>query len=134
MVVDILTCHIDGCQYVDMQLIELIDQECCPQMLTAPLDAVEAEALAATLKVIADPARLRLLSLLATAEQSEACVCNLTSPLGLGQPTVSHHLKVLTEAGLLEREQRGRWAYYSLREDAVRRLGHVLRSDEVVTA
>lgn len=125
-----LTARIDACQYVGMKLLDALDQGCCPQMLRAPLEIDEAKELAVTLRAIADPARLRLLSLLATAEGSEACVCNLTGPLGLGQPTVSHHLKVLTEAGLVRREQRGRWAYYSLREDAVRRLGHVLRSED----
>ena len=98
-------------------------------MLRAPLGADEAEEMAATLKAIADPARLRLLSQLANAEGSEACVCNLTGPLGLGQPTVSHHLRILSDAGLVHREQRGRWAFYSLTEEAVRRLGHVLRFD-----
>ena len=107
--------------------VDVLDETCCPQMLRVPLGTAEAQELAATLKVIADPARLRLLSLLATAEEREACVCDLTAPIGLGQPTVSHHLKVLFDAGLIEREQRGRWAYFSLTADAVRRLGHVLR-------
>ncbi len=62
----------------------------------------------------ADPARLRLLSLIQSAPDGEACVCDLTAPLGLSQPTVSHHLRILTEAGLLEREKRGVWAYYRL--------------------
>jgi ArsR family transcriptional regulator len=109
------------------ELVSVIDEACCPQLLQAPLGVEEAEELATMLKAIADPARLRLLSLLATAEPQEACVCDLTAPIGLGQPTVSHHLKVLTEAGLIEREQRGRWVFYSLTDDAVRRLGHVLR-------
>ena len=108
------------------QLLELIDQRCCPPMLRAPLGHDEAETMAATLKVIADPARLRLLSLLANSEGYESCVCNLTDPLGLSQPTVSHHLRILSEAGLVHREQRGRWAFYSLTEEAVQRLGHVL--------
>ena len=70
--------------------------------------------MAAALKVIADPARLRLVSLLAAALDQEACVCDLTAPLGLSQPTVSHHLKVLAGAGLVEREQRGKWAFFRL--------------------
>jgi len=70
--------------------------------------------MAAALKVIADPARLRLVSLLAAAQDGEACVCDLTAPLGLSQPTVSHHLKVLAGAGLVEREQRGKWAFFRL--------------------
>lgn len=97
-----------------MKLIGVISEDCCPEVLAAPLGAAEAEDVAAALRIVADPARLRLLSLISTAEGGEACVCNLTEPLGLGQPTVSHHLKVLAEAGLLEREQRGRWAYYRL--------------------
>ena len=97
-----------------MKLIGVITQECCPQMLQAPIGAAEAEDMAAALKVIADPARLRLVSLLAASSNQEGCVCDLTEPLGLGQPTVSHHLKVLADAGLVEREQRGRWAFFRL--------------------
>jgi ArsR family transcriptional regulator len=109
-----LTGRIDGCQYDAMKLIGVITRECCPQMLRAPLGAAEAEDMAAALKVIADPARLRLVSLLAAASDQEGCVCDLTEPLGLSQPTVSHHLKVLSEAGLVVREQRGRWAFFRL--------------------
>ncbi|MEA2556589.1 MAG: ArsR family transcriptional regulator, arsenate/arsenite/antimonite-responsive transcriptional [Actinomycetota bacterium] len=97
-----------------MKLIGVITQECCPQVLRAPIDADEAEDMASALKVIADPARLRLVSLLAAAADQEACVCDLTAPLGLTQPTVSHHLKVLADAGLVQREQRGRWAFFRL--------------------
>jgi ArsR family transcriptional regulator, arsenate/arsenite/antimonite-responsive transcriptional repressor len=96
---------------------------CCAPLLTSPLGETEAEQLAAAFKVIADPARLRLLSLLASKPRGEACVCDLTEPLALSQPTVSHHLKVLHEAGLLGRERRGLWVYYRL---APERL-HVLR-------
>jgi ArsR family transcriptional regulator len=95
-----------------MKLIQVISEECCPEVLMAPLGAEEAEEVAAALRIVADPARLRLLSLISTTEGGEACVCNLTEPRGLSQPTVSHHLKVLAGAGLLEREQRGRWAHY----------------------
>jgi ArsR family transcriptional regulator, arsenate/arsenite/antimonite-responsive transcriptional repressor len=97
-----------------MRLVGVISEECCPEVLNAPLGASEAEEVATALRVVADSARLRLLSLISTADGGEACVCNLTSPLGLSQPTVSHHLKVLTDAGLLEREQRGKWAYFRL--------------------
>ena len=76
------------------------------------MPAADAENLARALKVLAEPARLRLLSLIQAQPDHEACVCNLTEPLGLSQPTVSHHLKVLLEAGLVEREQRGSWAYF----------------------
>jgi len=86
----------------------------CPPLLAGPLPAADAESLARALKVLADPARLRLLSLIQSQPDHEACVCNLTKPLGLSQPTVSHHLKVLLEAGLVEREQRGSWAYFSV--------------------
>ena len=86
--------------------------DCCESVLRGPLDQAEAERLAAALKVVADPTRLRLLSLLASHPGGEACVCDLVAPLDLSQPTVSHHLKVLHEAGLLERERRGAWVYY----------------------
>ncbi|WP_298803498.1 metalloregulator ArsR/SmtB family transcription factor [uncultured Pseudokineococcus sp.] len=88
---------------------------CCAAPLTAaPLDADEAARLAHVLKALADPARLRLLSLVAAADGAEACVCDLTEPVGLSQPTVSHHLKTLVDAGLLTRERRGSWAFYAL--------------------
>ena len=84
----------------------------CPPLLQGPLGAEDADSLAGALKVLADPARLRLLSLIQAQPEGEACVCHLTAPLGLSQPTVSHHLKVLVRAGLLEREQRGSWAFF----------------------
>ncbi len=88
---------------------------CCrPVAGDGVLDEAAAERLAAVLKALAEPTRLRLVSLIASREGAEACVCELTDPVGLSQPTVSHHLKVLIDAGLLEREQRGRWAYYRL--------------------
>lgn len=87
---------------------------CCAPLLTEPLSADSAEHLAADLKALADPARLRLLSMIAAHPGQEACVCELIDPLGLSQPTVSHHLKVLEKAGLLGREQRGVWVYYRL--------------------
>lgn len=90
------------------------------------MDSGQAEALAGVLKAIAEPTRLRLLSLVAAHDGAEACVCDLTDPVGLSQPTVSHHLKVLVDAGLLHREQRGRWAYYRLVPDALQALGQLL--------
>jgi ArsR family transcriptional regulator len=98
----------------------------CTPLLQEALDADDAERLAAALKVIADPARLRLLSLLHAQPDHEACVCNLTEPLGLTQPTVSHHLKVLRDAGLVEREQRGNWAYYRTATDQLTLLKDLL--------
>ncbi len=86
----------------------------CPPLLAKALDTSEAEDLAAALRVIADPARLRILSLIQAQPSGEACVCHLTEPLGLTQPTVSHHLRVLREAGLVEREQRGSWAFFRI--------------------
>ena len=106
-----LALYIDVCQYIVVQTIETI-AACCPPLSDAALSADDAEDLAAALKVLADPTRLRLISMILAGQDGEACVCHLTEPVGLTQPTVSHHLKVLVEAGLLEREQRGRWAYF----------------------
>jgi len=91
-----------------------------------PLGAADADVLARRLKAVADPARLRLLSLVAAHDGGEACVCDLTQPLGLGQPTVSHHLKVLVDAGLLTRDKRGVWAFYTLVPAALNALSAVL--------
>jgi ArsR family transcriptional regulator, arsenate/arsenite/antimonite-responsive transcriptional repressor len=99
---------------------------CCAPLLQAPLEAHEADQLAAALKVLADPARLRLLSLIQAQPSSEACVCHLTEPLGLSQPTVSHHLKVLVQSGLLTREQRGSWAYFRVMPEPLAALRELL--------
>jgi ArsR family transcriptional regulator len=98
----------------------------CPPLLQGPLAVEEAESLARALRVIADPARLRLLSLIQAQSGGEACVCHLTEPLGLSQPTVSHHLKVLLEAGLVEREQRGSWAYFRVLPEPLAALRELL--------
>jgi ArsR family transcriptional regulator len=87
-------------------------EACCEPVLSSVLSEAEADDLAAAFKVLADPGRLRLLSLIAGAGTGEACACDLVEPLGKSQPTVSHHLAVLTEAGLLTREKRGKWAWY----------------------
>lgn len=87
---------------------------CCLPALRGRLRKADAEELASAFKAIADPARLKLLSFIASQPSGESCVCFLTEPLGLAQPTVSHHLKVLYEAGLLERERRGTWMYYRI--------------------
>jgi ArsR family transcriptional regulator, arsenate/arsenite/antimonite-responsive transcriptional repressor len=89
-------------------------QACCPPITGEVISAQNAESLARSLKALADPARLRLVSIVAAHDDQEACVCDLTEPLGLAQPTVSHHLKVLSEAGFLTRSKRGTWAYYKL--------------------
>jgi len=100
--------------------------ECCAPATGSVMGLGQAEILAGFLKAIAEPTRLRLISLVAAHDGAEACVCELTDPVGLSQPTVSHHLKVLVDAGLLAREQRGRWAYYRLIPDALTSLAHVL--------
>jgi ArsR family transcriptional regulator, arsenate/arsenite/antimonite-responsive transcriptional repressor len=87
---------------------------CAPAILRNRLRDEDAEELAAAFKAIADPARLRLLNFIAAQPSAEACVCHLIGPVGLSQPTVSHHLKVLTAAGLLERERRATWMFYRL--------------------
>jgi ArsR family transcriptional regulator len=87
-------------------------EACCEPLLAGALSEAEAEDLAAAFKVLADPARLRLLSIVASASAGEACACDLVEPVGRSQPTISHHLSVLTDAGLLSREKRGRWAWY----------------------
>jgi ArsR family transcriptional regulator, arsenate/arsenite/antimonite-responsive transcriptional repressor len=85
---------------------------CCDPLLEAALSEVEAADLASAFKVLADPVRLRLLSLVANADEGEVCVCDLVEPLGRSQPTISHHLSVLHDAGLVERDKRGRWVWY----------------------
>lgn len=97
-----------------MRTIALITQDCCPPLMQEPIDEAEAERLAAAFKLLGDPGRLRLLSLIAGHPGGEACVCDLIEPLGLSQPTVSHHLKLLHQSGLLEREKRGTWVYYKI--------------------
>lgn len=89
-------------------------EACCRPIAGTVLDAEAAERLAGVLKALGESTRLRLVSLIAGHEGAEACVCDLTAPVGLSQPTVSHHLKILVGAGLLERTQRGKWAYYRL--------------------
>ena len=106
--------------------LELLDVSCSPAALTGALGADEAGVLARTLKALADPARLRILSLVAGNDGREVCVCDLTEPLGLTQPTVSHHLKVLVEAGFLQRDKRGVWAYYSVVPGALDRVADAL--------
>jgi ArsR family transcriptional regulator len=92
----------------------VVDDSCCTPSRKPALGANEARQRALVFKALADPNRLRLLSIVKGGESGEACVCDLTEPLDLGQPTVSHHLKILVDAGLLRREKRGTWAYYSL--------------------
>ena len=101
-------------------------EDCCAPLLREPLTPAQAADLARTLKALADPARLRLVSMVAAHEGGEACVCELTEPLGLTQPTVSHHLKILVDAGIFSRDKRGVWAYYALRPEALQALAAIL--------
>jgi ArsR family transcriptional regulator len=114
-----------------MKVVGAIDDDCCVPLLREPLSPDAAERMAGALRVIGVPARLRLLSLIAAHEGAEACVCDLTEPLGLSQPTVSHHLKVLVRAGLLEREQRGRWAFFRLLPEPLQMLRDALAVGDV---
>ena len=104
--------HIDACQCLWQSGGVPTETACCTPIAGAPLGAEDAADLARVLKALADPARLRLLSVIQAADGGEACQCDLTEPVGLSQPTVSHHLKVLHDAGLVTREKRGAWAYY----------------------
>jgi ArsR family transcriptional regulator len=101
-------------------------EQCCAPLAGEPMSAQDADTLARTLKALADPARLRLISLMAAHQDAEACVCDLTEPLGLSQPTVSHHLKVLADAGFVSRSQRGTWAYYRIVPGALEQVSALL--------
>ena len=87
---------------------------CCPSVLNAPLDAEDATELAKGFTALSDPVRLRVLSMLAAAPEGEVCVCDFVAPLGKSQPTISHHLRILSDAGLVHGDRRGKWVWYSL--------------------
>jgi ArsR family transcriptional regulator len=106
---------------------------CCSPMVREPLSEDDAKALAGVFKALADPVRLRLLSLIASFAGGEACVCDLTGPFDVSQPTISHHLRVLREAGLIDSERRGTWVYYWVLPEALARLGAVLAVDAAPT-
>ena len=111
----------------------LIVLETCYSPVTGQvLDQADAERLAGALKAIADPARLRLISIVAASDSGEVCVCDFTGSVGLSQPTVSHHLKILVDAGVLAREQRGKWAYYRLVPTALDTLGRLISTPAFV--
>ena len=105
---------------------------CCSPLSREPLSAGQAEQIAPLLKALADPVRLRLLSIVASHAGGEACVCDLTDCFELSQPTISHHLKVLHESGLLNREKRGVWVYYQARPEALRALTTLFEPAEVL--
>ena len=100
---------------------------CCTPVARGVVGVQEAEQLARMFKALGDPTRVRLLSLIAASAGQEACVCDLIGPVGLSQPTVSHHMKQLVDAGLVTREQRGRWAFYRLVEERLDGLSDALR-------
>jgi len=111
------------------QMLELTAVQavaCCSPLSREPLGKAQAQQIAPLLKALADPVRLRLLSLVASHEGGEACVCNLNDAFNLSQPTISHHLKVLHESGLLDREKRGVWVYYRARTEAMTALGELI--------
>jgi ArsR family transcriptional regulator, arsenate/arsenite/antimonite-responsive transcriptional repressor len=100
---------------------------CCSPLTGGVIETTEAERLARIFKALGDPTRVRLVSLIAAHAGGEACVCDLTEPVGLSQPTVSHHLKLLADAGLITRDQRGKWAYYQVVDAALEALAGALR-------
>jgi ArsR family transcriptional regulator len=100
---------------------------CCPPVLEGPISEADATLAAGVFRALADPSRVRLISTIAAAGSEGICVCELVEPLGLSQPTVSHHLKVLYQAGLVSRERRGTWAYYRLRPEAMTVIALALR-------
>ena len=115
---------IDTCQYhgVSKSVLTLTPVEtvaCCSPLVREPLSSEQAERVAPLFKALADPVRLRLVSIVAGSEGGEACVCDLNDAFDLSQPTISHHLKVLHEAGLLDRTKRGVWVYYAVRREVL---------------
>lgn len=119
-----------GTEIMEHNLVDSSDETqapcCAPSHEVAFLPVAEADALAARFKALADPSRLHILSIVSSSPDAETCVCDLSEPLNLGQPTVSHHLKILVGAGLLHREKRGVWAYYSLIPGALDSLAAAL--------
>ncbi|MEU1407551.1 metalloregulator ArsR/SmtB family transcription factor [Streptomyces sp. NPDC005728] len=103
---------------------------CCPGLLTAPLDDVQAAELAKLFKALGDPVRLRLLSMIASRAGGEVCVCDLTPAFDLSQPTISHHLKLLRQAGLIDCERRGTWVYYWVLPGTLDRLSAFLATTQ----
>lgn len=134
--------RIDVCQCVrhtvgvtSSRLPLLNDFDACCSPLTDGAIAVEAaEQLARAFKALGDPTRVRLLSLIAAAETGEACICDLTAPVGLSQPTVSHHMRQLVDAGLVTRDQRGKWAYYAVVRESLESLGRALGNSNLAGA
>lgn len=123
--------------YLPLQVPPGSDQDvasggCSPTLVYPALDRTTAQGIAEVLRAVADPARLQLISLLQSAAHGEACVCDLVAPLGLSQPTVSHHLKVLLDAGIVTRRRRGTWAYYRLVPERLSALAQFLGPTDAV--
>ena len=133
-----LATDIEVCQYRCMSkslpLLDPAGTACCPPLSVQPLSEEQAEQVAPLLKALAEPVRLRLMSLVASRQGGEACVCDLNDAFDLSQPTISHHLKVLHEAGLLDREKRGVWVYYRARTEALASLGAMIGSPVAAAA
>src|SRR3954454_1496984 len=130
-IVIVVAQDIDGCQHrrVSKSALELTPVEtlaCSAPLTQEPLSVRRAERIAPLLKALADPVRLRLLSLVASRQDGEACVCDLNDAFDLSQPTISHHLKVLHDAGLLDRSKRGVWVYYSTKPEALADLATLI--------
>lgn len=124
--------RIDDCQCVSFDLMEPTI-ECCVPIAEVSLSVDEAEAMAGAFKVLADPVRLRLLSLIASVPEGEMCACDLTEPLGRSQATISHHLSVLVNAGLITREQRGKWAWFEVAPNRAEFVRSVLVGQPVMS-
>ncbi|MCC2030282.1 helix-turn-helix transcriptional regulator [Microbacterium sp. YMB-B2] len=119
---------VNTCQTRPVSLPTTIEATaCCVPRITSALTAEEADRVARVFKALGDPTRVRLLSLIAAGAGGEACICDLTEPVGLSQGTVSHHMKLLADAGLVTREQRGKWAYFALNVDAMDAAADALR-------
>ena len=113
----------------ELPIIDVIGADLCaqPTLIGEPIDETAAAGLAPVFKALGDPVRLRLISLIGAREGGEICVCDLASAFELTQPTISHHLKVLREAGLIDSERRGTWVYYRLVPEALDRMAALLR-------
>lgn len=129
-----LSKNVNTCQTIRVSLPLTIDPQtadatvCCVPRVTASVSVEDAERAARVFKALGDPTRVRLLSLIAAGEGGEACICDLTEPVGLSQGTVSHHMKLLSDAGLVTREQRGKWAYFALNGAALDAAADALRT------
>jgi ArsR family transcriptional regulator len=123
-----LSKNVNTCQNVSVTLPPTAEANtCCVPSITSSLTADDAERVSKVFKALGDPTRVRLLSLIAAGEGGEACICDLTGPVGLSQGTVSHHMKLLADAGLITREQRGKWAYFALNDGALDAAADALR-------